>query len=384
MDRISLYENNDTGSTRVSNCFIDHFMTNANEAQIKIYLYLLRSVSSGADIAVSDIADRFNYTERDILRALIYWDRHGLISLDFDDNRNVRGICLNNAERSVPQGSVSPVSGILPGGTLHEEPVSVAAPAPAFSGEALPMAAPGRILPAETAPAPAFPEENAPEKAVSPARPFYSSGQIRDFRENAGVRDLLFTTEQYLKRSLSSSDLSSILYIYDSLHFDADFICYLVEYCVNSGHRNMHYIESVALDWNERGIRSIEDAKRDNEYRREYYDVLKAFGLSGRNPVKSDIDHIRRWKDEYGFSQELIIEAVNRTMSSISKPSFQYADSILRSWRDRKVSSIADIEAGDRSHNAVRKDSGRGPLKVHNFKERDYDFSELEKKFARN
>ncbi len=370
MDRISLYENNDTGFTRVSNCFIDHFMTNANEAQIKIYLYLLRSVSSGADIAVSDIADRFNYTERDILRALIYWDRHGLISLDFDDNRNVRGICLNNAERPVSQGSVYSVSGIAPGRILHEE--------------VRPVAAPDRMLQEAAAPVGIPHEDAAPERAVSPARPFYSSGQIQDFRDNAEVKALLFTTEQYLKRSLSSSDLSSILYIYDSLHFDADFICYLVEYCVNSGHRNMHYIESVALDWNERGIRSIKDAKRDNENRKEYYDVLKAFGLSGRNPVKNEIDLIRRWKDEYGFSQEMIIEAVNRTMSSISKPSFQYADSILRSWREKKVSSVADIEAEDRSHSAVKKDSGRGSVKVHNFKERDYDFSELEKKFARN
>ncbi len=344
VERISLYEKKDTGSTKVSNCFIDHFMTDANEAQIKIYLYLLRAVSSGTDISVSDIADRFNYTERDILRSLIYWDSRGLISLDFDDNKIVRGIGLNPnpVVKTVSQGSVTSVSG--------------------FDKEPYP----------------------AQQKSITPARPFYSSGQIQDFKDNEEVRDLLFTTEQYLKRSLSSSDLSSILYIYDSLHFDADLICFLVEYCVNSNHKNMHYIESVAMDWNERGIRSIEDARADMENRREYYDVLKAFGLSGRNPVKSDIDFIRRWKDEYGFSSELILEAVHRTMSSISKPSFQYADSILKSWREKKVSALSDLEAADRGHFAETRENSGNTRKVRNFKERDIDFSELEKKFARN
>ena len=341
MERISLYEKKDNGYIKVSNCFVDFFLKEANEAQIKVYLYLLRSVSSGADISVPDIADRFNYTERDIIRSLIYWDKKGLISLDFDEDRNVKGICLNPAEKPLlqpsqqpSQGSVSPVSG----------------------------AKPARDIP----------------------RPFYSSGQIQDFRENSDVRGLLFAAEQYLGRPLSSSDLNSILYIYDGLHFDTDLIEYLVEYCVSSGHRNMHYIEAVALDWHEKGILTIEDAKLENDGHKDCYEVLKAFGISGRNPVKSEIDYIRRWKDEYGFSSELIIEAVNRTMSSISKPSFRYADSILRRWKIKNVTSVSDLEAEDRLFEADKKDDAPRTNVYHNFKERDYDFSELEKKFARN
>ena len=37
-------------------------------------------------VSVSSIADRFNYTEKDIFRALLYWDRHNLISLEFDES----------------------------------------------------------------------------------------------------------------------------------------------------------------------------------------------------------------------------------------------------------------------------------------------------------
>ena len=124
--------------------------------------------------------------------------------------------------------------------------------------------------------------------------------------------------------------------------------------------------------------------------RKEYYEVMKAFGLSGRNPVKPEMDFIRRWRDEYGFSTELIIEAANRTMSTISKPSFQYADTILRNWREHRVSKLSDIADADRAHEAEKKEKplreetdGRS-TKFQNFHERDIDFSDLEKKFARN
>ncbi len=331
MERISLYENRDLEHTRVSNCFIDHFMTEANEAQIKIYLYLLRSVSSGEDISVPLIADRFNYTERDILRSLIYWDKRGLLTLDYDEDGNVRGICLNDVKK--PQISQT-------------------------------------------------------------ARPFYPAERIRQFKEDQSVSDLLFTAEQYMRRPLSSSDLNSILYIHDALNFSVPLTEYLIAYCVDSGHRSLKYVETVAIDWHSKDITTVEEAKYETENnRKEYYDVLKAFGLSGRNPVKAEIDYIRRWKEEYGFSSELIMEAVNRTMSAISKPSFKYADSILKRWKTRNISELSQVEEDDRERedskskapeNKVRKHSSSPSTRFQNFNERDYDFSELEKRFARN
>ncbi len=340
MEKISLYENRNTGYTKVSDCFIDHFMTGANEAQIKIYLYLLRSVSSGEDISVPAIADRFNYTERDILRSLIYWDKCGLITLDYDENRNVRGICLNEVKKPVPE-------------SVEKEH-----------------------------------EHTSPS---SSARPFYPAERLRQFRDDQNVSALLFTAEQYMKRPLSSSDLNSILYIYDALHFSTDLIEYLIAHCVDSGHRSMKYVESVAIDWHSKDITTIEEARYETENnRKEYYDVLRAFGLSGRNPVKTEIDYIRKWKEEYCFSSDLIIEAVNRTMSAISKPSFKYADSILRRWKEKNISLLSEVEKDDLERETrkpeppEKKGIPGKATRFQNFTERDYDFSELEKRFARN
>ena len=60
MARIALYKDNYADSTVVSNLFIDEYMKDANDAQLKVYFYLLRMLNAEQAISVSGIADKFN------------------------------------------------------------------------------------------------------------------------------------------------------------------------------------------------------------------------------------------------------------------------------------------------------------------------------------
>ncbi|MDE5891997.1 MAG: DNA replication protein DnaD, partial [Acetatifactor sp.] len=60
MARLQIYKDNYIESTAVSNRFIDEYMKDANDAQLKIYLYLLRMMHANLSFSVSDIADKFN------------------------------------------------------------------------------------------------------------------------------------------------------------------------------------------------------------------------------------------------------------------------------------------------------------------------------------
>ena len=82
MARLTIYKDNDADSTVVSNLFIDEYMKDANDAQLKIYLYLLRMMNAHLATSVSDIADKFNHTEKDVIRALKYWEKNHLLDLD--------------------------------------------------------------------------------------------------------------------------------------------------------------------------------------------------------------------------------------------------------------------------------------------------------------
>ena len=205
------------------------------------------------------------------------------------------------------------------------------------------------------------------------------------------AQQLLFICEQYLGKTLSSKEVAQILDLHDTLGFSAELIEYLVEYCVSGGHRSIHYIEAAARGWHEAGIRTVSQARQQTTtYNRAYYKILKAFGISNRNPVDVEISYMNKWLKTYGFSLELITEACSRTMAAIHQPGFEYADKILSGWKKNQVTSLSDLEALDRNRKTASesaREKGQASSshrtasqnRFHNFKERDYDFEKLQK-----
>ena len=74
-------------ATVLSNVFIDEYLKDANDAQLKVYLFLVRRLQAGDPVSISDMADRFNHTEKDILRALCYWEKCGILTLKLSPDR---------------------------------------------------------------------------------------------------------------------------------------------------------------------------------------------------------------------------------------------------------------------------------------------------------
>ena len=114
MNHLTIYQDNYTNATVISNRFIDEYMKAANDAQLKIYLYLIRMMSAGLSTSVSEIADVFNYTEKDVLRALKYWEQNQLLSLDYDENRNLTGLHLRDLNPAVPAAAAVPENATAP------------------------------------------------------------------------------------------------------------------------------------------------------------------------------------------------------------------------------------------------------------------------------
>ncbi len=120
MGFLTIYQDNYTDSTVISNRFIDEYMQAANDAQLKIYLYLIRMMSARLDTSIGDIADKFNYTEKDVIRALKYWERNRLLVLDYDSQKNITGIHMMDSNTSAP----------IPASSAMATYPSVAAPIP--------------------------------------------------------------------------------------------------------------------------------------------------------------------------------------------------------------------------------------------------------------
>ena len=93
MNNLNLYSETVSGYTAVSDIFIDEYVPSANGDFVKVYLYLLRLFTrKNSNLSISSLADTFNQTENDVMRALRYWDRSGLVQLSYDDNNQLCGI----------------------------------------------------------------------------------------------------------------------------------------------------------------------------------------------------------------------------------------------------------------------------------------------------
>lgn len=348
MGQFTIYGDDKPGATVVPNQFIDYYMKDANDAQIKIYLYLLRMMGAGLSTSVSEIADTFNDTEKDVLRSLKYWEKMKLLSLEYDESRALTGIRMR--EISVPVEKESVISEIS-------------------CGE--PAKAPGTI---------AFMKKQ-PEDPYK--KPSYSADELSAFKNKENIRQLFFIAESYIGRQLSVSDMKSILYLSDCLHFSDDLIDYLLQYCVDRGKKDFKYIEAVALNWAKSGVTTPKQAEKfAAKYDKSVYTIMKELGKNGA-PTGKELEYINRWIKEYGFSLDIISDACERTVLATDSHRFEYAEGILSNWKKENVHHKADIQRIDAQYQKARQSRSNAAVsnssnRFNQFEQRNYDYEALE------
>ena len=232
MSDIMLHTSTSQQVTCVSNTFIDNFMKDANGEYVKIYLYMLRCLSQeGMDFSISAMADKLDHTQRDIKRALEYWERQNLLRLEYDESSELIGICLldpYSTPTPVPTPSVAPVSPVV-------STVSMVT-------------------------------QIAPSTPVIPQARIYSADELAVLSAQSDVKEILRITEMYTGKPLKSSDIQTLMFWYDELHMSADLIEYLVEYCISKNHSSFHYMNKVAINWAEQVLRPSAKQKGKTSY----------------------------------------------------------------------------------------------------------------------
>ena len=312
MNTISLNTERKYSATVVPNLFIDRYMPSANGSYVKVYLYLLRCLSGASKpFTLSTAADALDETEKDIIRALSYWEKNNVLSLTKEAD-SLTGITLLdlNVDQTFPQNDT-------------------------FSGTVISIEK--------------YRRENRPEAEDPYKRPLYTEERLEEIRQGNDVTMVLNVIEVYLERLLTPQDVNLVAYLFDKLHFSADLILHLYEYCIGKNKKKWEYIEKVAISWHQEGIDTVEKAREYSIlYDTCFNAVNKVFSL-GRMPIGPERDFIRKWSS-WKMSPELIEEACNRTIMNISKPDFKYADRILESWHNAGATTMAEVKAIDATH----------------------------------
>ena len=430
-------------ATSIPNLFFDYYLPKANGEFVKIYLYLRRwmGVTDHA-FSLPCIADALNMTEGDVIRALRYWEQAQLLKLSYTEGGIICGIQLfecipspampsHREEPAIPE-SIADRERYAQGQSAEGQHVQAqfvragSAQGPTVrtvsaqgqAGQA--AAAQGQDAQAVAAQDQSGQTAVAQDPAVQgqavmvkePVIPAYSAAEISAYIQTEEGDQLQFVVSQYLGRPLNKCDLERIYYFHEELHFSAELIDYLFDYCVSNGHSSLRYIERVALSWADHQVTTVEEAKKDAEiYNKLNYEVMRAYGLGNRQAAPAEMKFIKRWRVEWGFSVDMILAAIERTIAQIHQPEFNYTDKILSNWRSLGVNTLEKAEAADKVYDEEQaskkqacrpfgrggkngeKSSGGRPgasggngsvrpagNRFHNFEQRSYNFSELEKR----
>ena len=334
-----------TGVTPVADAFIDNYMAAANGEYVKVYLYILRHQNK-EDLSLEQIADALNHTEADVKRAINYWQKAGV---------------LENAQEN-------PSESIL----IEQNRTNCSMDIEVTS-----------TVDKETA-------------AAQVQSPTYSAEQVSRLNNDEEFSQLLYIAQKFLNKAFTPRDCQVFAYLYDTLGMNIGLLEYLAEYCAQNGHTSVRYLETVALSWHEKGIRTALEAQEySTSYTKDAFAVMKAFGLNSRKPAVPEQKLMEKWFKDYGFDRELVLEACSRTINAIHTPSFQYADSILTDWKKAGVKTLADVKGMDarraeRANNADKRFRSYGNAvnnaqnnrksssnQFHNFKQRDTDYDAL-------
>lgn len=412
MDHILLCTNHIPPITTIYNSFIEDYMPAANGSYVKVYLYIAKCLQAKeSNFSISSLADQLENTEKDILRALMYWEKKGLMSLnrdkatgeilglemlipfaerDFDTYENTAkesaaslGVDSNLSETGALDRRNSDFSetGVL---DRRNSDFSETDAANISTYESSGTDAPSNVN-SDVHRA----SNSAQEKNSSAVKPIQvSPEQIQELSANEDFVWVCNVVESYLERPMKPTEIQLITYLYGTLHFSRELILHLYDYCISMGKTACNYIQTVALSWHEQGIKTPEQAQNASvRYLASYNAVSKALGL-GRGLAEIEKKYVDHWQNDWNMDLSVILEACNRTVLKLHHADFKYTEGILSHWNEQNVRTLQGVEQSD-LHYAQTKEqkekkkpstSGKQPPRnqFQNFKQRDVSSEELQ------
>lgn len=207
------------------------------------------------------------------------------------------------------------------------------------------------LVGARSASAPPLLRDNAP--------PEYNTGDVVSALErDASFAALQREVERRLGTMLTPADLKQLYTIYDYLALPPEVILTLAIWCVEEmeekygiGRRpRMSQIKKAAYRWRDMGIDTLgaaeEFLRRQKGLRRRERELLPRLGVRGRAPLDKEREYLSAWID-WGFPDDVIVMAYERTLLKKQAMSWPYMNSILKSWHAKGLHTVQAVEAGD-------------------------------------
>lgn len=319
-----VFKSGNSNYTPVSNIFIDKFMPKARGEFVKVYLLGLKYCVSG-ELGVSSqiMASALHLLETDLLNAWNYWSDENvvkIIPIDNMGNYSIEFLDLTNSTNE------------------NQEDINL----------------------------------------------------LEELDKNS-TKDMLQDIERLLGRPLSSKEMTMYISWLKDFNFGHEIILLLIQYCASKGKTDCRYIEKIAIAWFDAKIKNIDDAqsfiKKHEDKWIKIRKILGYLGIKDAEIMKPQEDMMHKWINTYNFPLDVIYKACDVCFQRINKADFKYIDGILGSWNKEGLKTVEDIDSKDtkktyypnnfNKNNNVNKATNST---FNNFKQRSYNFKDLEKK----
>lgn len=220
--------------TCVPNAFIDEYLAEASGEYVRVYLYLLRHLRE--NLKIHSIADALNLTDYDIKRAIFYWEK--------------RGIFKEGTAKAVEEEIRSEEAARHSEEVLHRKQANNFTKLSFFAEKNqkhLPLA-----------------EKNSPLAEQNVSYTQRNLLQIEEKKQEINEEEfegILYVAQYLLPGGVSRSHIQKFEYMVEYLGMSSELIEFLLDYCASIDKTSPRYIESVALDWHEKRIQTVKQAK---------------------------------------------------------------------------------------------------------------------------
>ncbi len=262
----------------------DNCLKLANEAQIKSILWIFRHM--GEEINTSEIAKKIGKSTAAVEEALLYWASVGILESD-----------------------------VMPSAS------------------------------AEKAPAPAQPAKVLPE--IPSFAPSYEQ-IVKRINESPELEEFFGEIQKILGKTLGYDGQSTFIMMHDSYGLPFEVIFMLVSFCVRTGKASYKYMAKLAKSWGEKEIDTIEKADKAisdiDTCGKVWRQFTRFTGIQTPKPTSTQEEFLLRWTNRYKFSVEMICMAYEIMANNCTRVSYNYMDSILKSWFEKGIMTPEQAE----------------------------------------
>ncbi len=183
---------------------------------------------------------------------------------------------------------------------------------------------------------------------------------------------LLDTLSARLGRPLSPGDMETMLYLWRDAGLPTEVILMVVGYAACADHFTVRYIEKIALDWADKGIRTMDAAEQHLCYlERCQQALLKVQTVCKLTSPLSDcatnLALAEKWIFVWRMADELLCKAYALCMDKTGKFSAKYMDRVLENWHEQGITAADQLEKKSKKSSKSTADGGEYEQMVENY-----------------